>query len=288
MISKMMENARLKRDAKHGVAIETFHEAHAGGVMLTVDIAEMVIQFHKLFQHPIAAPATPTLLRQRANLICEEGVDEICEALEKTSLEKVIDSMADSLYVGIGTLVSIEGAPENALAFFTQEQSELLYLEFQNNMAASAHEDIAMGMAQFEEVVTKLRTLADQLERGTGDATKLAIKLRDTMNHIYVAAQMVYRLADMMGLDVLELVGEVHRSNMSKLWPEDAELRAELVAGCKYDKDDLAFRIAEGRDGMIGYRISDGKILKSPTYEPADLSRFVAIAEQSFVGRNFI
>ena len=61
----------------------------------------------------------------------------------------------------------------------------------------------------------------------------------------------------------------------------------KLVAKCKYDKDDPAFRVAEGRDGMIGYRISDGKILKSPTYGSADLSKFVDMAINSVIGRHF-
>lgn len=107
------------------------------------------------------------------------------------------------------------------------------------------------------------------------------------MNRIYVASQMVYHLADLMNVPVVDLVAEVHRSNMTKLWPADAELRMKLVAKCKYDKDDLAFRVAEGRDGMIGYRISDGKILKSPTYDSADLSRFVDMAMNSIIGRHF-
>ena len=107
------------------------------------------------------------------------------------------------------------------------------------------------------------------------------------MNRIYVASQMVYHLADLMNVPVVDLVAEVHRSNMTKLWPSDAEQRTKLVEGCKYDKNDLAFRVAEGRDGMIGYRISDGKILKSPTYESADLSKFVDMAIDSVIGRHF-
>lgn len=73
----------------------------------------------------------------------------------------------------------------------------------------------------------------------------------------------------------MELVAEIHRSNMTKLWPADAEARRLAVESCKYDKNDLGFRHADGTDMMIGYRLSDGKILKSPTYSDVDLSRFM-------------
>lgn len=41
------------------------------------------------------------------------------------------------------------------------------------------------------------------------------------------------------------------------------------------------FRHADGTDKMIGFRISDGKILKSPTYSDVDLSSFVEQAKAS-------
>ncbi|MGA6517831.1 phosphoribosyl-ATP pyrophosphohydrolase, partial [Escherichia coli] len=44
---------------------------------------------------------------------------------------------------------------------------------------------------------------------------------------------------------------------------------------------DLGFRHADGTDKMIGFRISDGKILKSPTYSDVDLSSFVEQAKAS-------
>ncbi|EPQ4529799.1 phosphoribosyl-ATP pyrophosphohydrolase, partial [Klebsiella pneumoniae] len=46
-------------------------------------------------------------------------------------------------------------------------------------------------------------------------------------------------------------------------------------------KNDLGFRHADGTDMMIGYRLSDGKILKSPTYSDVDLSRFLEQAQAS-------
>ncbi|EPJ1727911.1 phosphoribosyl-ATP pyrophosphohydrolase, partial [Cronobacter malonaticus] len=53
------------------------------------------------------------------------------------------------------------------------------------------------------------------------------------------------------------------------------------VENCKYDKNDLGFRHTDGTEMMIGFRLSDGKILKSPTYSDVDLTPFVEKAKTS-------
>nr|VGL98842.1 Uncharacterized protein conserved in bacteria [Klebsiella pneumoniae] len=202
-------------------------------------------------------------------------------------MDKVLDAMADGLYVGIGTLISVRGGVVNAMAHFTKEQSEDIYTSYVHAHSKKPQEDIILGLSQFGVAAEELEVIAAKIRSGYADSTSLAVDLRGAMNRIYVASQMVYHLADLMNVPVVDLVAEVHRSNMTKLWPSDAEQRTKLVEGCKYDKNDLAFRVAEGRDGMIGYRISDGKILKSPTYESADLSKFVDMAIDSVIGRHF-
>ena len=132
-----------------------------------------------------------------------------------------------------------------------------------------------------EEAALMLAALADKLEHNKVGDAELIQDLRRVMNKIYVACMMVYRLAEFLGVDVVELVAEIHRSNMTKLWPADAEARRLAVESCKYDKNDLGFRHADGTDMMIGYRLSDGKILKSPTYSDVDLSRFLEQAQAS-------
>ncbi|PYZ36488.1 pyrophosphohydrolase domain-containing protein [Klebsiella aerogenes] len=287
MLKKVLEKSRLKSEAKNGAEIDTLYEIYPGGIDITMKIGEMVSEFHELFQHPIAADITPELLELRARLIREEAVDEAAEAVEHLDMYKVLDAMADGLYVGIGTLISLRGGVANAMAHFTKEQSEGIYTGYVHAHSKKPQEDIILGLSQFGVAVEELEIIAAKIRSGYADSTSLAVDLRGAMNRIYVASQMVYHLADLMNVPVVDLVAEVHRSNMTKLWPADAELRTKLVAKCKYDKDDLAFRVAEGRDGMIGYRISDGKILKSPTYDSADLSRFVDMAMNSIIGRHF-
>jgi hypothetical protein len=87
-----------------------------------------------------------------------------------------------------------------------------------------------------------------------------------------------------MSIDILELVREVHRSNMTKLWPGVDKERMLAVIESGYDVSDLGFLSCDGSEKMIGFRISDGKILKSPSYSPADLSNFRETVEKAAFG----
>ena len=60
-------------------------------------------------------------------------------------------------------------------------------------------------------------------------------------------------------------VYEIHRSNMSKLWSED-----ELV---NVPGDSRAHYV---KDGRYIVRRSDGKVVKSPSYSPANLEPIIA------------
>ena len=62
---------------------------------------------------------------------------------------------------------------------------------------------------------------------------------------------------------------EVHRSNMSKAWSYD-----EMNAG--FPEDCVAFRICEGKWSV---KRRDGKIIKSPSYSPANLADIVEEVE---------
>lgn len=73
-----------------------------------------------------------------------------------------------------------------------------------------------------------------------------------------------------LGLDAEKCFDEVHRSNMSKAWKGDSVV--ECIS--KGNPDRLSFRrIATGRS--IAKR-PDGKIIKGPDYEKADLSSVIS------------
>ncbi len=59
---------------------------------------------------------------------------------------------------------------------------------------------------------------------------------------------------------------EVHRSNMSKLW-SDGEVAAGLPEDCTAKPSNVA--------GLQIVTRKDGKVIKSPSYSPANLAQFI-------------
>ncbi|HBL6848900.1 TPA: nucleoside triphosphate pyrophosphohydrolase family protein [Escherichia coli] len=278
--TKLTDHLKLTTDRLIGFKPEPY-ELYEGHGIATESIYKMVDQFHELFQHPRRVMPTPELLRLRASLIHEEAVVEGIPAAMNGDIEQLLDAMADFLYVGVGTMVSIKGGISTGMTYYTQEQSVDRFMQTIFVPGNTVFDDMAMPFQEAREASRMLEELADKLENKTVKDSELIKDLRRVMNKIYVACMMTYRLADFLGINIVELVGEIHRSNMTKLWPADAEERRKAVANCKYDSLDLGFRHVDGSDKMIGFRISDGKILKSPTYSDVDLSSFVEQAKAS-------
>ena len=95
------------------------------------------------------------------------------------------------------------------------------------------------------------------------DATSLMQYLDAIVDLLYVV-QGAALVAGFSGQQVEDAFAEVHRSNMSKLWSADeidcipADCRAVLVDANRYI-----------------VRRNDGKIIKSPTYSPANLQAII-------------
>lgn len=278
--TKLTDHLKLTADRLVGFKPEPY-ELHEGHGLATESIYMMVDQFHALFQHPRRIMPTPDLLRLRARLIHEEAVVEGIPAAMNGDIEQLLDAMADFLYVGVGTMVAIKGGISTGMTYYTQEQSIDRFIQTIFVSGNTVFDDMAMPFQEAREASRMLEELADKLENKTVKEPELIQELRRVMNKIYVACMMTYRLADFLGINVVELVGEIHRSNMTKLWPADVEERRQAVANCKYDPSDLGFRHAEGTEMMIGYRVSDGKILKSPTYSDVNLKPFIEQATSS-------
>ncbi|QWR87196.1 phosphoribosyl-ATP pyrophosphohydrolase (plasmid) [Cronobacter sakazakii] len=278
--TNLTDHLKLAADKLVGFKPEPY-ELNPGYAMATESIYKMVDQFHELFQHPRRAMPEPSLLRLRAKLIHEEAVTEGIPAARNGDMTALLDAMADFLYVGIGSMVAIKGGISTGMSYYTQEQSVDRFFETIMVPGNTVFDDMAIPFREAEEAVDMLNALADRLVKTKVSDAELIQALRRVMNKIYVACMMTYRLADFLGIDVVELVAEIHRSNMTKLWPADAEERRVAVENCKYDKNDLGFRHADGTEMMIGFRLSDGKILKSPTYSDVDLTPFVEKAKTS-------
>jgi predicted HAD superfamily Cof-like phosphohydrolase len=109
-------------------------------------------------------------------------------------------------------------------------------------------------------------TLRYDLIKEEADELLFAETLVEYLDAICDLLYVVYGAANAAGLNAVLVEAaflEVHRSNMSKLWTQ-----AEKDA---YKDGDLEW--TPRFDQWIAKR--DGKVIKSPSYSPADLKRFV-------------
>ncbi|MDC9581925.1 nucleoside triphosphate pyrophosphohydrolase family protein [Xenorhabdus sp. PR6a] len=232
---------------------------------------DMVKEFHQVFEHPIESnEVTADMFHLRANLIREEAKEGVKAINENDSIE-ILDAAGDTVYVLTGTLVMLGGSLSHALAFDYKKES--LTKNTQHNLSSGFMDDMKSAFEHSIYIADQLELLADNMDRGNvvtaiEDLVLFPAAIADAL-HLFNF------LLSISGVDLAELTATIHESNMSKLWSSDATIRREQVENCKYDADDLAFRTCTSRDGVIGYRISDGKILKSPSYTPVDLTPFL-------------
>lgn len=132
----------------------------------------------------------------------------------------------------------------------------------QFNSQFGVKEPLRPTMPSFE--VHDLRyQLIDEEANELQDATSLVQYLDAIVDLLYVV-QGAALVAGFSGQQVEDAFAEVHRSNMSKLWSADeidcipADCRAVLVDSNRYI-----------------VRRNDGKVIKSPTYSPANLQAII-------------
>nr|AKG47546.1 Phosphoribosyl-ATP pyrophosphohydrolase [Pectobacterium carotovorum] len=231
----------------------------------------MVKEFHEVFNHPIESKSvTHELLTLRATLIREEAKEGI-EAIECNDGIEMLDAVGDVIYVMAGTLVAIRGALHGATTYHLNKGSIASSVMYSST--TNFKEDLNATFTHALRVADLLDKAADLLKRRKEE--KANIELGSAIYAIGDSLHAFQHVIVMSGVDCIEMVRAVHESNMSKLWSVDLDTRLIQIENCKYDKTDLAFKHCISRDGMIGYRITDGKILKSPNYTPVDLGRFV-------------
>ncbi|PHM69527.1 nucleoside triphosphate pyrophosphohydrolase family protein [Xenorhabdus sp. KJ12.1] len=237
-------------------------------------IYELVKEFHQVFGHPIDETAiTPDMLYLRANLIREEA-EEGLAAIDEGNAKEILDAVGDTVYVLAGTLVVIKNSMSHALSLdHFQLGAATIFNIMATEIGSGFMRDLETGFNLAITTAGLLVDIADYLDAGEEecaceDISRLPTYISDCL--------MVFRhVLHLSNVPLYGLIQAIHESNMSKLWSSDTEIRKRQIANCKYNPADLAFRTCISRDGMIGYRISDDKILKSPSYTPVDLTPFV-------------
>lgn len=241
-------------------------------------IYDMVKEFHTKFGHPVEEKnlnLENVLLR--LNLIAEESLEGSASFTSKDGKFDSIaylDALGDTAYVVAGLAVlfadaryvainTVRTAHNFAMSQLDESKEVLLRTPFRHALSVTA----------------SLRNLYAILSMD-GEFTFAS---QAAFNHALVSVGMFFGYAtyitNLANLRLIEIVAAIHESNMSKLWSSDTTTRQEQVKRCKYNADDIGFRLVNG--GWVGYRLSDDKVLKSPDYKPVDLTKFGEIFDKS-------
>lgn len=243
-----------------------------------VSIYEMVKEFHKKFGHAydeLEFNSENILLR--ASLITEETL-EGTKALGKKDSDiniiEYLDALGDTAYVVAGLAVLIKNAQNDVCQTIpiSHDYSMLEIGKLKRNVLASPF--------ICSNVVAELLNSTYKCINSNNPNTQYATIL---LNSAIIHAGMFFGYASyvtgLANLSLKDIVSEIHQSNMSKLWSSNAEERKDQVKRSKYNADDIGFRLVDG--GWVGYRISDDKVLKSPDYNPVNLTKYAEIFSKS-------
>lgn len=147
--------------------------------------------------------------------------------------------------------------------------------DFHSKFGLTINEAPVLSPADDKLRVELIREEASELSDAlaNGDLVEIADALGDLLYVIY-GAGVTY------GIDLEPVVAEIHRSNMSKLWKTSEVMdrakgtAAEHQGGREYKFVDgvVASVVDFKSDRQWLVKRADGKVLKSPSYSPADLA----------------
>lgn len=242
-----------------------------------VESVQMVKEFHEVFGHPVGQTPSISLSERRAaerlTYLTEELLEGTQAALAGDRVA-VIDALADAIYFACGNLVESGMVDRDGLQRVIGEILD--HEEFDGvmeRMQLMADElgwerymrNVFIGSTQ-EVSENHMRSVDSQAEEADVEVVPCSAGL---------AAAYLSMLAVVLDTDPLDVMREVHRSNMSKLLP--AELDSENACrvfmtnnGCKVDPEELRF---ERLDDMrwIAKHMSTNKVIKNPLFSEPNL-----------------
>lgn len=191
-----------------------------------------VRDFHSVFAHPVndedPAALTPELGRKRVAMTTQECVTEYGEAIDESDIIKMLDSLIDTVYFDLGSLVAI-GMP--------------VAIEIVGDVAAHPRTDILAAAAPYAEkfessMRSYLETYEDEL---------WSLSVASCVQRITLAMNILLSA----GYDPRPFFDEIHKSNMTKLGADgnpvhsrgyelDGEEPGKVIKGPNYVEPDLA------------------------------------------------
>ncbi len=207
-----------------------------------------VAEFHLAFKYRHPEPIAPDLTddatnKLRPELIREELL-ELKQAIAENNRLEQLDALCDTQYVLSGAVLAWG------------------YRSLIENSVAS------VKLARIHDVdrfIAKMLGLNEQM----GVAASLGYQ-HQVWTALVCLQQDLTRLVWHLGFSEVfkDAFAEVHRSNMSKQWNE-----REVALHDRNSEPKLTFHLTDGCFYIA--KRDDHKIIKSPSYSPADLSRFI-------------
>lgn len=219
-------------------------------------------EFHKVFQHPIKTEmdvgvftTNPKLVELRMNLINEE-FNELKQAVTDNNIVEVCDALADMMYVIYGAGHAF-GTDLDKL--FTHEQKSVILPS--NTVFDGTTVTVQQSLTTIETSFINLRS-----DVKSENMTNVGISLANMLSVIYDAGQALQ-------IDLDKAFDIVHDSNMTKACRNELEAQ-ETVADIKTKGvyKDPQYKLSNDGKYWIVYDATNGKILKSKYYKPADLT----------------
>lgn len=218
---------------------------------------ELSYEFHEKLEIEINEPFNAKTLQLRKNLTLEECQETLTAINNDDNLE-LADGIADLIYVLAGNLVSFSNFDFNAEDFSKNDSQST-----PNTTKETTKKIIAKLLLNINRKFEQLNlndNTKDQIFTISCDFLKKIFLILDSINYPLLAS-----------------VEEVHRSNMTKLWPLEDKRCLALLSQSKEDSKKVAFRHSKDRNHKVCYRISDGKAVKPPNFSKPNLIYFADI-----------
>lgn len=220
---------------------------------MTKSVIEMVKEFHETFGHSVGAEM-PTQLRQyeRIGYVSEE-LNELLLAIVSSNNVGILDALGDIMYFVNGTFVEF-GLSVSPVMDFKQI------------------DEILPG----EDLGTDLMLAYMNLHAMTGQviASTIADADKKTLAHLAVMHNFIIRVFRRLGVKYYPVLAEIHRSNMSKLWPSHVSLHEDLLKRSGLTKEEVNFSKHENGDWIVT-RLDNNKVVKNPDMSQPELEQFL-------------
>jgi predicted HAD superfamily Cof-like phosphohydrolase len=230
---------------------------------------QKVAEFHKVFQHPIRTNPDNTvfsdlkLVDLRIKLIKEE-FNEFCDAVSKSDIVEVCDALADMMYViyGAGLVFGI-----NLDAIFGDCFKVVIEKKKYDPKL------FEVKSVEINDIIKSIKNAFNNL----CDAVSIS-SMTEVGGALALLLKIIYDAGNFFGIDLDEAFDIVHSSNMTKACINETDAK-ETVEDIKQKGvyKDPKYKLSDNGKYWIVYDASNGKILKSKYYKPANLTYVKAV-----------